>query len=224
MAYPTVRIASLDVDIPLAELQPSEQNAFDAYWNIILEEYDSVLHHALQPYRDRVVWLIQAVKAKMERSVLFEGQLPRDTNLGISFVKPIHMYKDQSPPTGVTFHDDTFEVTFDAKWKTLVDSQVDKDAGFVLFGVIEYSDGILDGLKFKVEQRELVPIELTKLKLADNKNGLKIWKFDTIYLLPETTYTIEVHSDKADSNNPPTGKFAFLGFTVATGAYLKKYF
>ena len=223
--YPEAKIASLDIGIPLAEFTADERAHFDAYWDVILPQYESVLYNAIQPYRERVEWLIRAVKAKIERSVKFEGQLPTDQNLGISFVKPEHIHLGSTPANVAAVNGDAMTVKFPDNWVQVATGQMHEEAGVVLFGIIAYSNAdVIDGIRFTVGQRTLPPVDLSKLKLADNKNGINIWKFDTIYILPKDTYTIELHSDKADSANPPSAEFAFLGFTVGTGAFLKQYF
>lgn len=220
-AFEMLKIASLDVDIPLGELTPEEMEHFDAYWDYILDQYESVLRHTLTPYKDHVVSLIRAVKTKIERTIFFEGQLPSDNNLGISFVKPSHL----TLGTGVTGKADVFTVSFDAEWKTLAEGTMDDEAGVVLFGVISLSDSpVIDGIRFTVGQRTLIPIDLSKIKLKDNRNGIALWKFDTVYILPKDYYRIEVHSAQADATNPPTEDIVLLGFTVATGNFLKTHF
>jgi len=152
--------------------------------------------------------------------------------IGLTPIRPAHFVDNggnSTLGTGVTAKGDRFEISFDAEWKTLAEGTANDDAGYIIFGIIDFYDGDtvtarVDGIRVAVGQRQLLPIDVSNAVLKDNRNGVAVWNFNSIPIIPKDYYKIEVHSPDYNSGTPTTGVIKLLGFTVGRGRFFKSRF
>lgn len=218
-----VRFESVDVDYPATPLNDRELAKFTAQLDNLFGPKDGVIYELLQTYKNQIKGFVEAVKQALGNAT-FGGQVAGDTEIGLTPIRPAHLTLVDATADG-----DRFKVSFDAPWKTAAEGTMDDDAGIILFGLIDLYDGStanarIDGVRVTVGQRTLLPIDVGNAVLKDNRNGVAVWNFNSIPVVPKEYYKIEVHSPDSNSSTPTNGVFKLLGLTVARGRFLKSNF
>lgn len=223
-----VRFESIDQDLNTLPLDPNEQAKLDAQLDNLFGPKDGVVYELLQTYKGQIVGFVKAVKHALG-GAKFGGQVAGDMEIGLTPIRPAHFVDNGGSSTlgtGVTAKGDRFEISFDAEWKTLAEGTAHDDAGYIIFGIIDLYDGTnvdarVDGIRVAVGQRQLLPIDVSNAVLKDNRNGVAVWNFNSIPIIPKDSYKIEVHSPDYNSGSPTTGAIKLLGFTVGRGRFFK---
>jgi len=190
-------------------LTPDEEKLLNTQLEVLFGPDKSILKDIVHQYSGQIKAFVEIMKNELQNPI-FKGLTPDTTDLGFTLLRPAHL--------GLT----SWEQTYNAGWNTLVNNaQMDEDAGVIIFGLYSVGnrDTVIDGIKFKVGNTELMPIDLTPMSLADNENNVKVWTIPAIPITPKQTYTIQIHA-KASA----TDEVAFLGVTVGLGRYLNANF
>ena len=226
-----VKFESIDQDLNTLPLDANEQAKLDAQIDNLFGPKDGVVYELLQTYKGQIVGFVKAVKHALG-GAKFGGQVAGDMEIGLTPIRPAHFVDNggnSTLGTGVTAKGDRFEISFDAEWKTLAEGTANDDAGYIIFGIIDFYDGDtvtarVDGIRVAVGQRQLLPIDVSNAVLKDNRNGVAVWNFNSIPIIPKDYYKIEVHSPDYNSGTPTTGVIKLLGFTVGRGRFFKSRF
>ncbi len=226
-----VRFESIDTDLNTLPLDPKEEAKLNAQLDNLFGPKDGVIYELLQTYKRQIRGFVEAVKHSLG-GAKFGGQVASDMEIGLTPLRPGHFVDNGGNSTlgaGVTAYGDRFKVSFDAEWKTLAEGTAHDDAGYLIFGIVDFYDGTdvtarIDGIRFAVGQRQLLPIDVSNAVIKDNRNGVAVWNFNSVPIVPKDYYKIEVHSPDANSSSPTTGELKLLGFTVARGRFFKTHF
>ena len=219
-----VKFDSIDVDYPTTPLSEEELKKFNAQVDNLFGPKDGVVYELIQTYKEKALLpFVQVIKQQLNNPT-FGGMVAGDTEIGIAPIRPAHLTLVDATADG-----DRFKISFDAPWKTIAQGAMDDDAGVLLFGIIDFYDGNtvnarVDGIKVTVGQRQLLPIDVSNAALKDNRNGVAIWNFNSIPIVPKEYYEIDVHSPDSNSSTPTTGVIKLVGLTVARGRFLKANF
>jgi len=225
------RFESLDVTYESIPLKEEEMTKLDVQIDNLFGPKDGVIYEILQVYKPQIRGFVEVVKHALG-GARFGGQVAADTEIGIAPIRPAH-FKDNGGNsllgTGVTADGDRFQITFDAEWKTLAEGSIHDDVGILVFGILDFYDGTnvtarVDGIRFTVGQRNLLPIDISNAVIKDNRNGVAIWNFNSVPIVPKQYFKIEVHSPDWNAGSPTTGEIKLLGLTVARGRFLKSNF
>ena len=219
-----VRYDSLDVDYPATPLSDKEAAKLHAQIDNLFGPKDGVIYELLQTYKDHIKGFVEVVKHALGDPI-FGGMVAADTEIGIAPIRPAHL----TLTSGATAYGERIRVTFNTNWKTIAEGSMDDDEGIILFGIIDFYDGNnvtarVDGIRLTVGQRAMLPIDVSNAVIKDNRNGVPVWNFNSVPIIPKEYYKIEVHSPDADSQNPKTGEIKLVGLTVARGRFLKANF
>jgi len=226
-----VKFESIDKEFNTLELEGREMAKLEAQLNNLFGPTDGVIYEILQRYKRQIIDFVKVMKQALNGAT-FGGQLAEDMEIGLAPVRPAHFVDNGGNSTlgaGVTADGDRFVIDFDTNWKTLAEGTAHDDAGYIVFGLIDLYDGQtytarVDGVRFSIGQRALLPIDVSPAVLKDNRNEVAIWNFNSIPIVPKDYYKIEVHSPTADATTPPKGAIKLLGFTVGLGRFLKSHF
>ena len=219
-----VKFDSIDVDYPATPLSEEEMKKFNAQIDNLFGPKDGVVYELIQTYKNAILNFVEVVKQQLNDPT-FGGMVAGDTEIGIAPIRPAHL----TLTSGATADGDRFKITYNAPWVTIAQGSMDDDAGVLLFGIIDFYDGNTinartDGIKFTVGQRQLLPIDVSNAALKDNRNGVAIWNFNSVPIVPKEYYEIAVHSPDSNASTPTTGEIKLIGLTVARGRFLKSNF
>jgi len=196
--------------IPLTE---EEKSRLEAQLDNLFGFDDATIKDAIMKYHDQIVAFVEVMKNELSNPT-FGGVTAADTQLGISLIAPQHIQLNGTKRTD-------WSVSYNADWVTFANGSTDEDEGLLIIGLLSYSaDPKLDAVKMQIGQQSFLPQVVSPIKVKDNRNQVAIWPLPAIPITPRQTYTIELHSDEWDANNPPTDEIALLGVTVARGRYL----
>lgn len=190
------------------ELTPEERSKLQAQLDNLFGFDDATIKDAIMKYYNQIVAFVEVMKNELSNPQ-FGGVTAKDTELGLSLIAPQHVGRTN------------WSVSYNADWVTFASGSMDEDAGILIIGLVSYSaDPKLDAIKMQIGQTTFIPQVVSPIKLKDNKNQVAIWPLPATPITPKQTYTIQLHSDEYDANNPPSDEVALLGVTVALGRYL----
>jgi len=219
------RFESVDVDYPAVPLDGREIAKLNAQLDNLFGPKDGVIYELLQTYKGQIQGFVEVVKSALSGNPTFGGQVAGDTEIGISSIRPAHL----TLASGATADGDRIKISYGSEWVTIASGTMNDDAGVILFGILDFYDGSnvtarTDGIKVTVGQRTLLPIDVSNAALKDNRNGVAVWNFSSIPIVPKEYYEIAVHSPDYNASTPTTGEIKLLGLTVARGRFLKSNF
>jgi len=219
---------SIDTAFPETPLSEEELRKLNAQLDNLFGPKDGVVYEIIQVYKSKgaILHFVQAVKQALNNPY-FGGMVAADTEIGVAPIRPAHL----TLATGTTADGDRFKITFSGNaWATIAEGSMDKDAGVLIFGIIDFYDGStatarIDGIQVTVGQRTLLPLDVSNAALKDNRNGVPIWNFNSIPIMPDEYYKIQVHTpNPGTSSSTKTGIIKLIGLTVARGRFLKQNF
>jgi len=201
----------------LADLTTDEIDIFNMQFDSLLGTSDSVLRQVLAERRNVIFQGIRAIVRALEHKP-FKGLNPGDTEIGMALPRPGFFKYNDTVKTDWT-------VSISTSWGRWLDASsgtgytLSEDFGYIITHLVSLTtpDPYVQEVKFKIGRTELVPYDVSYIRLGDNKNQVAIFPIPTMLVLPEETFLAEIRGRASGTEELMIG-----GLIVGLGRILKQ--
>lgn len=214
-------LAIHDDEFPTQSFNPGEAKLFENQLNALFADIDSsVLTNILKMREQQIARVATFAKQELDGKV-FGGINAGDNQVGMSVMRPGHIYQDD---TGTLQNDWYYDPAGTTGWQDWIGDgssnnySVGEDQVSVVFAFVDQDvNSEVSGLNVEEFGRnmDMLPHDLNDARLADNKNEMMVKNLPTLVAQNNDNVHVRLRLDRDVESQP-----RLFGLTFALGGYL----